>query len=1682
MPDSPNPAWKKTGPDSPKKEAPVPAWKKAAASADAAKGSGARAWQNQNSASGAAPQRFSPATKRGMAAGLLVVLIVGTLSLFYYLRPPKLACLVLVGNSYDDNLALPHNIYGWHGLKDLAENADNSPPVTRFFEKIFATQTKVRLAYPTKPAQEVRNVDAWNNLWKSDLPQEIEQPTVIVVLSFHGGADAKGAYLFLNDPCNEAEKIRLKVVLEKLSEKWPDKNILLVLEPALMGFHWTSGMLQNDFVRKLKGDVESHSNKKLLVLCASDQNQVSWPSEEWGRTIFSHYFLEGLLGAADNKPDGNGDLEISVGELHNYVAKKVADWSQSNRGTAQTPILLGANSGRAHEIGLVKISGAYTEKPTYTAPGGLDKASDKLQEAWAKCFELGKEIPGPQVYSPHLWRQYRDTLLRWEQIERANAAETAENNSKITNQWSNQAANLAAKIKRKVELVQPSWEISHALPLPAVLGHKSPDSDGSGLPARLWEATNIKDNLAKKISGSDVEKKVYYTQLCQQILRFFRDDTTIVDKDLMPTLKGPGKAANLLLKLESAFSYPPRLRPVEVQYLLMLLEEPAPKTPVPVKYLRKALAVRMLAEETALAAATSGPAHPYSEVVVSWTKKDVENADHKRRLGEDWLFGSTAKDWDKAWEYLARAEKTYESARALGNEIRQALELRDEVLADLPYYAEWLAQWRPGGAAESKEKTDLVQQLDRLAANVGQLTWCLDQQEQSAEGFRNSFHNPKGWDARQLINHWMTEIKQDFRDPDKGLPNQLQAFSGRLKAVVLPKNWHDIQAALAAPLLDPGTRRTLLDKSHVISAKLHDGKENQFLMEPPQATDMMNQKTLALAVTVPLGQTDHPLASVELDKLDRDGLSTALGRFWHGLSKRDFASPKRLAEAEFESRLLPGGIVPKRSDDLPYEEPAYGLRKLRLHDLLLWQGQRVFADYYWQGDDPYHVKAAHDYADMAEYLAELWADKLERSATAKAFRQQVQKRELKLAPSPEIKWTSEISLPLSWTLQAEPGVPGGVPMYRLPNEKMWLALEVQDWQGDKRWTIPPERFLLKSTEESKNAPANSTLTCYFRGRLLTNTVPVVKSLPTTIVHHFPPDKADLAFRLDKGFNYGAISFVLDTSNSMGANKVSDVKRIDHAIQALKRTLEIIPDNTYVSVMVFDNSPKGFKLLRGPERWDNRAYLNSWINAVKEQTKVLADSSPIAATLVESLKTGFPPEGDFSGPKLIVALTDGDDNFLSSSDYPRVSWKNDDVNYDRYNKRVASRLEETFKDTDVRLFIVCFNQDDTPANKAEIKRAREQFGIVQNFIPKGEFKVQKDPGKLAYDLELAIRPRLTLSEDSTGKVRLDKVPIKTFNMGGLQWHRFEPHPFMPDSFKAWVQDNKKQDIVLNTGDNMILTLKRSGSIVQFEHSLFAEEVERSIPIKKVSKDSWLISVLSNQINKKSNSLHQVIAIEKNKGTPKLQQVSPGFIWIEVKPKDGSAAGPAVWKRDYSYPAPALELKIGNWPAKDSREPTAAATALWWDDSKYPANSTYPIPWNKNQSVAQTNSTIRGPNSRWSGKFLFETVEEERHVVETGARGETSLQDCLAVRLEYAPGKPVFVRMDQKEHPRLWEKHCDYAEANKYTAYFWPIPNNFTLQVISLEDFKRECAEKGRTVRFEALAPNYQNPPQMVPETP
>ena len=80
----------------------------------------------------------------------------------------------------------------------------------------------------------------------------------------------------------------------------------------------------------------------ITAFFASDINQLSYDSKESSNSIFTYYLLQGLKGAADN-----GDKEITVSELHDFVNKNVKDkTTQLYKDLPQTPLLYSSNPDR----------------------------------------------------------------------------------------------------------------------------------------------------------------------------------------------------------------------------------------------------------------------------------------------------------------------------------------------------------------------------------------------------------------------------------------------------------------------------------------------------------------------------------------------------------------------------------------------------------------------------------------------------------------------------------------------------------------------------------------------------------------------------------------------------------------------------------------------------------------------------------------------------------------------------------------------------------------------------------------------------------------------------------------------------------------------------------------------------------------------------------------------------------------------------------------------------------------------------------------------------------------------------------------------------------------------------------------------------------------------------------------
>ena len=243
-----------------------------------------------------------------------------------WLRPPRPCCLVLLGAGYKENLAIGENVYGWQSLSDLAE-------LVR--EDDFAMWGKHLLQLRQEP-QQWRTDTKWKELLSS-----CERHTLVAALAVHGGTDTAGPYLLPHNATPEntpQNRIRLTEVLDVLASLPTDKNKVLILDATTMASNWQLGMLRNDFARQLEQlapRIEAIPNLVVLSSCGADQR--SWNCPELRRTIYFHFVIEGLRGAAR---DTENDGRINAWELHQYVSRSVQRWSQSNRGIVQTPVLL----------------------------------------------------------------------------------------------------------------------------------------------------------------------------------------------------------------------------------------------------------------------------------------------------------------------------------------------------------------------------------------------------------------------------------------------------------------------------------------------------------------------------------------------------------------------------------------------------------------------------------------------------------------------------------------------------------------------------------------------------------------------------------------------------------------------------------------------------------------------------------------------------------------------------------------------------------------------------------------------------------------------------------------------------------------------------------------------------------------------------------------------------------------------------------------------------------------------------------------------------------------------------------------------------------------------------------------------------------------------------------------------
>ena len=164
------------------------------------------------------------------------------------------------------------------------------------------------------------------------------QPVVIHLAAPAAVDAAGGVFLLPADAIGDSPRNRLTLVeLLAAVRDCPARHKLLILNLTPLGVDPLLAAPAGDLSVGVFAALDAVPDDNRLSLVACGPGQTPLVSPELGRSVFSYYLEAGLKGGADDDRENR----VSVRELANFVRSRVSRWSVENRGTAQTPVLVG---------------------------------------------------------------------------------------------------------------------------------------------------------------------------------------------------------------------------------------------------------------------------------------------------------------------------------------------------------------------------------------------------------------------------------------------------------------------------------------------------------------------------------------------------------------------------------------------------------------------------------------------------------------------------------------------------------------------------------------------------------------------------------------------------------------------------------------------------------------------------------------------------------------------------------------------------------------------------------------------------------------------------------------------------------------------------------------------------------------------------------------------------------------------------------------------------------------------------------------------------------------------------------------------------------------------------------------------------------------------------------------------
>ncbi len=1643
---------------------------------------------------------------------LLVGLLVVVLQWLYAAKP---TALVLFGASYETNLAMPLNTEGWNGLQEMSQWATTSQR-----KSFFSSGSQVRLV---KGIQELRADAPLESTWSTCF-REVDDKNMIVVVTAHGSVDQHGRPYILTNDANlrtEKERIYIDEILNQLKEK-PDQNKVLILDTMVMNSHWGLGMMNNRFahaMKQMEGKIKEI--KKLVVLVCADQDQASWCSADLRNTIFMHYVLEGLKGAADVPDDknraesGNGDGRVTALELAKYVHAKVQDWVRDNRGALQTPLLIG-DPQLASDMTLVAVPEGYTPR----AEPAETVALDKVAQAWAEWHDLQKttQQPPPWTYAPRWWQLYTARLLRYEQLMRADHEAAA-----------HVALKSAQSLLSKIKLMQPlksTSAVGNALPIDAALAQ----------PSGMY-ANPVFLELAEKIARErDKTEDVWKAALAQigdekrpVFVRFFMRYCLNRAIDQPQSMLEP--SLQMLKLAEASAGY----RPTEIHFMLMLKQHPRllQNSQTQWSVIKLALETERLAAETALG--FNPQDFPYVESLWNTFQPGLQEADQQRRFGYDHLF---AERYNEATKYFVQAQQSYQRAKREAQPLRSALLLRDRLSVEML----WLSHWLPTLAEEDKP---VIEQALEIWDGIHWLHRELEPQRVQA---RRDEKQQQVWidqliQQTQKINQQYESLEAFFR---KRVDDLIQRSKGPPDQFVCQQ----IDDILKVPMIKPDRRQELLKAAREMSRKLYQQSAARLggAKDLPKEVQTNNaQRRAEREARLALAALGEDWFSQKLKQADPEPYQTILntiktrlrekwpdvlteiepsiGRRWvlradevvafTPAAQREESIQQAmalLAQAERQDRLVEVSTL--LNEDL---NPSETLRRLRWHDVFLGLAERTYQDFWASEKDagePYYYLAGLEFIRESRRLLEQQGNPTTQQnkwlETSRAMETLVNKRPVMqtINKPTTVHVTSERKFDLAYHLSAPAEMPFGFPFFWLTTASNSPLNQSTDSQRGQLLTVNDKqktgsvlfalenRLLMGDQLPQPTDPVITTtlkLESWYRGhRMQVPTPAVVYPYPDIrMIEPFIPNVSSLVLRASDDIHRrfasdnSGIVFLLDCSGSMSEkDEKTGQSRFNIARTALIEVLNKLPKDkgTKVSVWCFSakvsgtnsqpNAEETIRRLVGPVIWtqDELDRTRSLLNELEPW-----NTTPLVRAIVRASADLLPLQGF----KTMIVLTDGMDTCFERGVFGNVQSNGDPQLNPDGKRKVAEFLNQFFNQPEYQEIVVNIIGFQLPADEKE--QANSQFLDVLSKLPSpGRFVLAEEKDKLIQFLEKFRQQKLLYFLEEEVGARLvtpDGIDVTLIPKRSQRPPNYAWKPLAPMNYLVYALERRlaQRPVQLRDGQLLLLDLvpDRSGDRPIIRRGIFADDY----PDKpRAEGEQWLLAALQNQrINTKTQEIMPTLeSLDRTGRANTLQQPTPFFTWYELRPTDNTLANPRLeWGGLPLIPAPAWTMKA-YWANPPENLPKTQLQ-VWWNSTEEPHFAARL----ERETSSTWEQTINRKLSIEGQECLVESVRFEDQFVPSQKDQSLEKKSCLVIRIAFPPNSPIMVKPDLEVISAV---HQYYLQAGKYTGIF-PVDELQanrrlgSMRVYSLTKFKK--MDTTRTITLPLDSPNQEERPFRSP---